>query len=631
MHHTTTKSIPSIKKSSRIEILLKQVRSIYNREGFLGANRRLWLLATSGKILKTLKSGILDHNSYPEWICLYDTLTDKKRAVILDRINNFKHEPLISIIMPLYNLQNERLIEAIESVRNQLYSDWELCIAANASTDKTTHSILKKYENNDPRIKVFFHEQNSHISAVLNSALEMATGEWIAFLDHDDLLSEHALFWVTDAINQHSNIHLIYSDEDKINDAGERHDPYFKCDWNRDLFYSHNLIIHLAIYRAKLVNKVGRLQLDIEGAQDYALALRFLEHIKPEQIYHIPRVLYHWRVHTETTALLPDAKPYAMKLEEKALNEHFHRKNIKAAAEFIGHGCRVHYNLPDNLPLVSLIIPTRNGLHLIRQCIESILKKTSYSNYEILIIDNGSDDHETLRYLDRLGDTSNIRVINDERCPFNYSALNNNAVKLVQGEFIGLINNDIEVISSDWLSEMISHAQRPEVGAVGAMLYYPDNHIQHAGVILGMGGIAGHAYKRQPRGEYGYFGRAKLVQELSAVTAACLIIRKSAYLSVGGLNETDLPVAYNDIDFCLRLQEAGYKNIWTPYAELYHHESATRGYEDTPEKKARFAKEKDYMKKRWGDVLLNDPAYNPNLSLKHTDFRLAWPPRDEII
>jgi GT2 family glycosyltransferase len=310
----------------------------------------------------------------------------------------------------------------------------------------------------------------------------------------------------------------------------------------------------------------------------------------------------------------------------RALSEHFERQMINASVEVVGIDYRVRYALPTSLPLVSLIIPTRNSLNLIKQCVESVLAKTTYSNYEIIIIDNGSDDSDTLSYFQELIAKPNIQVFRDDG-PFNYSALNNAAVKIAKGEIICLLNNDIEVISPDWLSEMVSHALRPEVGAVGAKLYYPKETIQHAGVILGISRIAGHAHKDFPRKNQGYIRRANLIQSFSAVTAACLVIRKSIFESLGGLNETDLTVSFNDIDFCIRVREAGYRNIWTPYAELYHHESATRGYEDTPEKQARFGKESIYLRQRWGDLLLNDPAYSPNLTLDHEDFSLAWPPR----
>jgi len=339
-------------------------------------------------------------------------------------------------------------------------------------------------------------------------------------------------------------------------------------------------------------------------------------------------VLYHWRAHAASTAAAGAAKPYAAIAGERALNEHFERTGIKGSFQWVGNGYRARYALPNVLPLVSLIIPTRNSLSLVRQCIESIIKKTTYENYEIIIVDNGSDDPKALEYFASLTENERIRVLRDDR-PFNYSALNNKAVSQAKGEFVGLVNNDIEVISPDWLSEMISIALQPGVGAVGARLLYPDGRLQHGGVVLGIGGVAGHANKYAEPPYQGYFGRTSLIGSYSAVTAACLVVRKSAYLEVKGLNEEDLSIAFNDVDFCLRLLEAGYRNVWTPYAELYHHESATRGEEDSPEKKARFSSEVRYMLKRWAGTLDKDPAYNANLTLTHEDFSLAWPPRGE--
>jgi glycosyltransferase involved in cell wall biosynthesis len=603
-----------IKHSGGLKNTFKKALQLYRLEGFAGIKRGLRRAAPHAR------------NDYAEWILRYDTLTDESRATMRAHIDTLTYKPLISVVMPVYNAKPEWLIEAIESVRGQIYPSWELCIADDASTDKAIRPILESYAREDSRIKVVLREINGHISAASNSALDLATGEWVALLDHDDLLTEQALFWMADAVNQNPDIRLIYSDEDKTDETGRRFDPYFKCDWNVDLFHSHNLITHLGLYRADLLNAIGGFKVGLEGAQDYDLALRCIEHIETKQIHHIPRVLYHWRMHDQSTAQSANHKPYAMLAGERALNEHFQRQKINAQAEHTDYGYRVRYALPDILPMVSLVIPTRNGLQLLQQCVGSILKKTSYPNYEILIIDNGSDDPATLQYLDELQAEARVRVVRDDR-PFNYSALNNAAVKLTRGEVVGLLNNDLEVISPDWLSEMVSIALQPGVGAVGARLWYPNNKLQHGGVILGLGGVAGHSHKLLPRNQNGYAYRASIIQTFSAVTAACLVIRKEIYEKVGGLNETYLQVAFNDVDFCLRVREAGYRNVWTPYAELYHHESATRGFEDTPEKQARFAKEVQYMKQRWGDGLLNDPAYSPNLTLDQEDFSLAWPPR----
>jgi GT2 family glycosyltransferase len=477
---------------------------------------------------------------------------------------------------------------------------------------------------------VTFRKKNGHISESSNTALKLASSDWVVLFDHDDLLSEHALFWVVKAINENPKVQLIYSDEDKINEDGRRQDPYFKCDWNLDLFYSHNLFSHLGVYRTSLVKKVGGFRPGFEGSQDYDLALRCIERVEPNQIHHIPRVLYHWRIHSLSTSQATDNKPYALLAGQKALNDHFKRYNKNAKAELVDFGFRARYKLPAKPPLVSLIIPTRNGLSLIKTCIESVLEKTTYRNYEIIIVDNGSDDPTALQYFDHLKKKKNIRVIRDDS-PFNYSALNNKAAKLAKGKILGLLNNDLEVISPDWLTEMVSHAIRPEIGAVGAKLWYPNNTLQHGGVIVGLGGVACHSHKDLARGNAGYFGRAVFIQNLSAVTGACLLVRKSVYEEMKGLNEKNLTVAFNDVDFCLRLIEKGYRNLFTPYAELYHHESATRGNDNHPEKIDRFLKEIDYMKKRWGNKLLYDPAYSPNLTISKEDFGYAWPPRTEKI
>ena len=618
VRRTVELAISVIRRGGGLARTFKKAVRIYRREGLTGIKR----------VLRKVGNSQLDRNNYNEWIRRYDTPTEEACTIMSARIDSFVHKPLVSVIMPTYNPKAEWLIEAIESVRKQIYPYWELCIADDASTDKAIRPILEHYAKDDARIKVAFRAENGHISAASNTALQLAAGSWIALLDHDDLLGEHALFHVVAADNERPDIQMIYSDEDVIDEFGRRSDPYFKCDWNPDLFYSHNLVSHLGVYRTDLLTSIGGFREGFEGSQDYDLALRCIECIKPDQIHHIPRVLYHWRKHPGSTAESGDVKPYALLAGLRALNDHLQRLGTKAEAVLssFGHGYRVRYTLPDVRPLVSLIIPTRNGLRVLKPCLDSILDKTTYANYEILIIDNGSDDPATVNYLNALVKDSRIRVVKDGRA-FNYSALNNMAAKLARGELIGLLNDDIEVITPDWLSEMVAIAVQPRVGAVGARLWYPDKTLQHAGVILGIGGVASHAAHGLPEGESGYFRRAILQQGFSAMTAACLLVRKAVYEQVGGLNETELRVAFNDVDFCLRLREAGYRNVWTPYAELYHHESATRGQEDTPEKRARFAGEIAYMQRRWGDWLANDPAYTPNLTLQYTDFSLAWPPR----
>ena len=493
--------IKSVESRRALATSIRKIRALYARGGLRLVKDRI-----------VLRLAQFDANDYDGWIERYDTLTNQDRARMRARIESFAHKPLISVIMPTYNSESKWLIAAIESVIKQIYPYWELCIADDASTKATVRPILERYARTDPRIKVIFRERNGNIAAASNSALELASGQWVALLDHDDLLSEHALFWVADAINQNPDVRLIYSDRDKIDERGRRTTPYFKCDWNADLFHSHNLIAHLDVYRKDLLDDVGRFREGFEGAQDYDLALRCIERIEPGQIHHIARLLYHWRMHRDSTADSTDTKPHAMAAGERALNEHFQRLKIGARAERIEYGYRARYALPRDQPSVTIIIPTRNGSHFIENCVASILTKTTYPNYEILIVDNGSNDSRTLRYLDAVQATGRVKVRRDER-PFNYSALNNVAAEAAQSEFLALLNDDVEVISPDWLSEMISIASQPGVGAVGARLWYPSDTLQHGGVILGIGGVAGHSHKHLPRYLPGYLGRATLTQE----------------------------------------------------------------------------------------------------------------------
>ncbi|WP_436295664.1 MULTISPECIES: glycosyltransferase family 2 protein [unclassified Variovorax] len=587
-----------------------------------------WLLEHARRAKRAMHAlrGVRPRSSYQEWVAAYDAPDRSTRMALRSAIADWPLRPRLSVIVPSYNGRPAWLRQAIESVRSQIYPDWELCIADDASTRDEVRSLLRSYARSDPRIKVEFRPRNGHISVASNSALALASGEWIVLLDHDDLLAPHALYCVAREIVEHPEARMIYSDEDTIDARGWRSHPYFKPDWNPDLFRSQNMFSHLGAYQKRLVEGVGGFREGFEGSQDYDLALRCMERLNSAQIRHIPRVLYHWRAHDQSTAQSADAKPYAQAAAERALNEHFGRAGVSAVAEAVPQGYCVRYGLPELPPLVTLIIPTRNAEALVRQCVESIVARTAYPNYEILLVDNGSDDPEALAYFASLDAQPGFAVLRDDR-PFNYSALNNFAVSRAQGEFVALVNNDIEVISPEWLAEMVSIAMQPGVGAVGAKLLYPDRTLQHAGVLLGVGGIAGHAHKHFEAWQPGYGGRAQLIQSFSAVTAACMVVRKSLYEQVGGLDEQHLPVAYNDVDFCLRLREAGYRNVWTPYAELLHHESATRGADITAEARERFEMESAYMRQRWGELLAADPAYNPNLTLDHEGFGLAWPPR----
>ena len=557
---------------------------------------------------------------YADWIREFDSPSAQLKAHLVAQIDGMSSLPLFSILLPIDAAKVDELRITVDSVRGQLYPHWELCIAVGTGASVDVLALLNDYVHVEPRIKITTSHATD-MAQMSNQALAMVSDQngWIMRFNAILLMAPHAIYMMAIAINEHDDSQIIYADEDVQDTMGIRTDPDFKPNWNLDLHLSHNLIGRSGVYRRALVQQVGGYQTGLAEALDFDLSLRCLEQVTPDKIVHLPYVLFHG-----APSVLSGHS--ASNAGVRALEAHFERQHIAARAENIIHGYRIRYALPKVLPLVSLIIPTRNSLELLRMCIDSILQKTSYTNYEIIIVDNGSDDPATIAYFKDVAKTLQIQILRID-APFNYSALNNAAVKIAKGELIGLLNNDIEVISSDWLDELVSHALRPGVGAVGARLWFPDDTLQHGGVVLGLGGVAGHVHSGIRRDQLGYQGRAALTQNFTAVSAACLVVKKSIFEAVGGLNEQDLAVAYNDVDFCLRVLEVGYRNVWTPFAELYHHESASRGYEDTPEKQQRFSKEVAYMHQRWDKLLKTDPAYNPNLSLNGKDFSYAWPPR----
>jgi len=565
--------------------------------------------------------------NYKNWIEKYAKFTPDDVLKMKEKIGSFQSRPLISVIMPTYNSNPRWLKEAIESVRNQIYPNWELCIADDASTKQSHLKVLYDYQKFDSRIKVLLRKENGHISEASNSAIEIANGDFLALFDHDDVLPPDALFWVADSINKNPQAAIIYSDEDKIDMKGKRLEPYFKCDWNYSLFLSQNLVSHLGVFRTDVVKTIGGFRKGFEGSQDYDLALRAIELVDESQIVHIPRALYQWRIHPDSTAKSSGKKPYAVLSARKAIQEHLQRKHTDATVEILPiQMYRVKFQLPEKKPSVSIIIPTKNNKSVLEKCINSLISKTTYPYFEVLIVDNGSDEPETLELLKALSDNRKIRIVKDARS-FNFSAINNQAAQQSDDEYLCFLNDDTEIISSDWLGEMMSQAIQPGVGAVGAKLLYPDGTLQHGGVILGIGGVCSHAHKGFPGKDPGYFSRAALVQEFSAVTAACMLVKKTIFLEAGLFDEVNLAVAFNDIDFCLRIRAAGYRIVWTPYSELYHHESKSRGDDLTQENEARFRQEVSFMMNKWGDILKKDPAYSPNLTLESEDFSLAWPPR----
>jgi len=564
--------------------------------------------------------------AYDEWLRRFVTIDP---GVLRRRLCQIKEQPLVSILLPVYNPELDLLDAAIGSVRRQIYDRWELCIADDASTDPQVRTFLGEAAGKEARIKVTFRTHNGHIAACSNSALALASGDWCALLDQDDLLTEDALTQFALELDLHPSAGLVYSDEDKIDAGGVRSDPFFKPDWNPELFLGQNFINHLGLYRSELVRRVGGFREGFEGSQDYDLALRCIEQLEPAQIRHIPRVLYTWRKATGSVAAAPDAKAYAREAARRAIAEHLRRQGIEGQVEACPENPEAHrvvYSLGEKLPGVSIIIPMRDQIGLLQHCLESLRLQTDYTPIEFVIVDNGSTEKAALEFLQNLERTSQARVVRDAG-PFNFSRLTNSGAACASGEILLFLNNDIAATEPAWLREMVSHAVRREIGAVGARLWYPDGTLQHGGIILGLGGVAGHAFPRLRRGQGGYFSRALLAQNCSAVTGACLAVRKQLFQTIGPFDETNLPISFNDVDFCLRLRAAGLRNIWTPFANLIHAESASRGHQPTTEEQAQFVREASFMQQKWGYELLHDPSYNPNLSLNLPGFELAVPPR----
>jgi len=554
----------------------------------------------------------IKYNEYDLWIRKNEpTVSELNKMRIKSKA--FKYRPKISIITPVWNTDEICLRRAVESVLNQVYNNWELCIAEGGSTKSNLKNLLKEYSHKDDRIKIKYLDKNEGIAGNSNQALSLANGEFVAFLDHDDEIAPFALYEVVKIINQNSEIDFIYSDEDKLDEAGNRCDVFFKPDWSPDLILSCMYTCHLGVYRKQVVDKIGGFRLGFEGSQDYDFLLRFIENIDQRNIVHIPKVLYHWRKIPGSIASDPNAK-YLINIQaaKKALNDALIRRGIKGIVcdgKWLS-SYRIKRDIIGN-PKVSIIIPTKDHGSILRNCIESINSKTTYSNYELIVADNNSTESDAVDYLNML---DNIVIRYPEQ--FNFSKINNISSKYANGEFLLFLNNDIEVITPDWIEAILEHAQRPEVGAVGCKLLYPDNTIQHAGVILGLSPdpsnkVAGHVFIKKKNGSPGYFGLADTIRNYSAVTAAAMMIRKDVFEEVGGFDE-NLAVSYNDVDLCLKIRAKGYLITYTPYAELLHHESMSRGHSLNKY-------EVDYMLKKWGNVLNNDPYYNPNLSLRRTN------------
>ncbi|KGB98594.1 MULTISPECIES: glycosyltransferase family 2 protein [Burkholderia] len=570
-------------------------------------------------------SAPMDYESY---VRKFDTLRQSDIAEIRQHIASFARKPLISVLMPVCGVSIDCLKPTVESVLGQIYENWELCMVVDEGHDPDVASYLKFVSEREGRVKLVFRDVGGCVSNAANGALEMAAGEFTTIIGRNDVLSLHALYFVALKGGEIDGLNIIYSDKDEIDWGGIRSNEYFKSSWNPDLFFSHDLISHLAAYRTSVLREIGGFRAEFEGAQGYDLALRCVKVSAASQICHIPRVLYHSRRRSEPGCVDPGSGNGVDRAGQRALSDYF--KDQLGVSIFCGHlpgTYRVRYPLPTPAPRVSVIIPTRDGGPLLKKCIHSLLHGTSYENLEIIVVDNQSKSRETVDYLQFLSTQGGVRVLKYD-FPFNYSSINNFAVKYASGDTLCFLNDDVEASEPDWLKEMVSHARRPEIGAVGAKLLYADGFVQHAGVVMGIGGFAGHAHKLYPSTHPGYAGRAMLTQNFSAVTGACLVMRRDVFQAVGGFDEENLPVAFNDVDLCLRVREAGYRIVWTPYAVLYHYESYSRGDDQmSPEKRARFDREKNFMLSKWRTDELNDPYYNQNLTLDREDFSIADFPR----
>jgi O-antigen biosynthesis protein len=575
------------------------------------------ILYTVQRALKRLRPPI---RYDPTWIRLRGNLTTHDIEQIRVRIEELARRPVFSIILSLDDDSSPTFDSTAKSIIMQLYPRWELFIIAQSSSGIDP---LKAFIRNDPRIAVL----SCNIGGMeqIGTALAQSAGEFVIFLEQEDALAPHALYMMVEEINACRDAKLIYVDEDRIDNRGCRSNPHFKTDWNPDLFFSQDYLGHAVAFRRDLITAVGGVRSEFSRSKYYDLAIRIVERITPEGIRHIPFVLNH-RSWSDVTIL--ECSASAIATERRALREHLDRTGINGTIEASRSGRyhRVRRQLPRQSPQVSIIVPTRDHFELLKAAVDSIRDTTNYSNYEIVIVDNQSADPATLSYLARIIDQPQIRVLRYNKA-FNYAAINNFAARHCATPILALLNNDLLVINDDWLTEMVSQAIRPEVGAVGAMLYYPDDIVQHAGIIIGVGGVAANCYRGLQRSSTGYFSRAELIQNYSAVTAACLVTRAKVFAEVGGFDEANLEVAFNDVDYCLRVGERGYLIAWTPYAELYHLESASRGDDISHENGARFRREQQYFAKRWEDLLLRDPYYNVNLSLDRDTFALAHVPR----
>ena len=634
---------------------IEKVKFYIKRYGFFSTLKKVFK-----RIFKIKENRKTNQEAYQIWI---EKNTPNEDELEKQKTTKFTYAPKISVVVPMYNTDEKFFQDLIESLNNQTYANWELCLAD--GSPKKNENLEKYYEKNK-KIKYNFLGKNEGISENTNEAIKMATGDYVGFLDHDDILSEEALFQVVKVINQDLKTDFIYTDEDKIDENYERFEPYFKPDYSPETLECNNYITHFVVVKKEIIEKIGKLNSEFNGAQDFDFVLRATK--VANKIIHISKVLYHWRVHKNSTAYIADTKNYAFEAGKKVIEADLKREGKSATVEFgqeVPGIYKIKYEVIGN-PKVSILIPNKDNIKLLKKCITSILKFTTYENYEINIIENNSEKKETFKYYEELVKNSKIKILNFNKhtvfdingekslenktlnkdleknnieknienietkenelqkvSEFNYSALINFGVKNVDAEFVLQLNNDTKLITKDWLEIFIGYAQNSEIGAVGARLYYEDKTIQHAGIIVGVSEIAGNALVNLPYGKHAYFGREAATRNVLAVTGACLFARRSLYYEVGFMDEKEFKVAFNDVDFCLKLYENGYRNVYNPYIELIHYESKSRGYEISEEKEERFEKEANNFKRKWSKYIKYDPYYNKNLSRKTVNYDIV--------
>ncbi len=595
------------------------------------AEARAWADIASGMSL-SLNAQHLNQNvalgyDYSRWLKKYGETGPQDRDLMLSFLARLERRPTFSFVMPTFNTPIALLNACIHSMLNQIYDDFEICIADDCSTDPAVREALDRWASADKRIKVIYRPENGHISEASNSALSLATGDYIVLMDHDDAVPEYCLLVIAHYLNCYPEARILFSDEDKLTEEGERVDPYFKSEFNEFLMYGHNMVSHIGVYERELVGEVDGFQKGYEGSQDYDLFLRCMERCGPGKIVHIPHVLYHWRITPGSTAMSADQKSYAIVAAQKSLNASFARRKLPfVSVDGVAPGLTGLQVAPTRAVSVSIIIPSRDQVDLLQACITALAKAPD-ADLEIIIVDNGTTEPAAVNYLEELSASTQIRVVRSPG-PFNFSLLCNQGVEAASGEIICLLNNDTELLSPCWLERARAFLSIESIGAVGARLLYPDHTVQHFGLTLGMGThrIAGTPHRGLPESAFGAFGKARLVQEFSAVTAACLFVRRADYQEVGGF-DLDLPVAYNDIDFCLKLRARGLKVICDPDILLIHKESKSRGADLDAARASRLDRDAALLHSRWGAVLENDPYYSPNFSLSRDDSSLAEAPR----